>query len=98
MSRTDIDTGTEDCLAYEANGIEVITLNRPEARNALTDPMKDGMGIALDYAARSHSVRSVVVTGAGGAFCAGPSLFGNILMRLRVSLPLESATFPGTDP
>ena len=71
MSRTDIDTGTEECLAYEANGIEVITLNRPEARNALTDAMKDGMGIALDYAARSHSVRSVVVTGAGGAFCAG---------------------------
>ena len=33
--------------------------------------MKDGIGVALDYAARSHSVRSVVVTGAGGAFCAG---------------------------
>ena len=71
MTRTDIDTGTEDCLAHEADGIEVITLNRPQARNALTDAMKDGIGVALDYAARSHSVRSVVVTGAGGAFCAG---------------------------
>ena len=48
MPRTDIDTGTEDCLAYEADGIEVITLNRPQARNALSDAMKDGMGIALD--------------------------------------------------
>ena len=71
MSRTDIDTGTEECLAYETDGIAVITLNRPQARNAITDPMKAGLGVALDYAARIRSVRSVVVTGAGGAFSAG---------------------------
>ena len=71
MSRTHIDTGTEECLAYETDGIAVITLNRPQARNAITDPMKAGLGIALDYAARARSVRSVVVTGAGGAFSAG---------------------------
>ena len=50
MSRTDIDTGTEQCLAYETDGIAVITLNRPQARNAITDPMKAGLGVALDYA------------------------------------------------
>jgi len=71
MSRTDMQTGTEECLAYEEDGVAVITLNRPQARNALTKEMLSGLARALDHAERSPSVRAVVVTGAGGAFCAG---------------------------
>jgi 2-(1,2-epoxy-1,2-dihydrophenyl)acetyl-CoA isomerase len=67
----DISTDTEQCLAYESEGIAVITLNRPQARNALTKEMLAGLERALDHAERSASVRVVVVTGAGGAFCAG---------------------------
>jgi 2-(1,2-epoxy-1,2-dihydrophenyl)acetyl-CoA isomerase len=51
--------------------VVTITLNRPEARNALSHEMLAGLEQALDYAERSPSVRVVVVTGAGGAFCAG---------------------------
>jgi len=71
MNRSDIPTGTQECLAYEEAGVAVITLNRPQARNALTKEMLGGLEKALDYAERSASVRAVVVTGAGGAFCAG---------------------------
>ncbi len=71
MRRTEISTGTEQCLAYEEDGVAVMTLNRPQARNALTKEMLAGLEKALDYAERSRSVRAVIVTGAGGAFCAG---------------------------
>src|SRR5512147_457420 len=71
MSRMEIQTGTDQCLAYEIDGVAVFTLNRPQVRNALTREMLAGLESGLDYAERSSSVRAVVVTGAGGAFCAG---------------------------
>ena len=71
MSRTEIQTGTEQCLAYEENSVAVITLNRPQSRNALSKEMLGGLERALDHAERSPSVRALVLTGAGGAFCAG---------------------------
>ena len=71
MSKTDMQTGTEQCLAYEEDGVAVITLNRPQARNALTKEMLAGLERALDHAERTPSIRAVVVTGAGAAFCAG---------------------------
>src|SRR5262245_26893111 len=71
MSKTDIPTGTDQCLAHEIDGVAMLTLNRPQARNALTRDMLAGLEKALDYAERSSSVRAVVVTGDGGAFCAG---------------------------
>lgn len=71
MSRSEIHTDTDQCLAYEEDGVAVLTLNRPQARNALTKEMLAGLERALDHAERSSQVRVVVVTGAGGAFCAG---------------------------
>lgn len=76
MSRQDIATDTEDLLAYEEDGIAVITLNRPQARNAMSGEMNAGLEKALDHAERSASIRCVVVTGAGGAFCAGGDVKG----------------------
>lgn len=76
MSRTEIQTGTGHCLAHEEDGVAVITLNRPEARNALSKDMLAGLDKALDYAERSPNVRALVVTGAGGAFCAGGDVKG----------------------
>lgn len=69
--RGKIDTGTEECLARIEDGVAVITLNRPERRNALSRAMLDGLARALDACETSREVRSVVFTGAGRAFCAG---------------------------
>lgn len=66
-----IDTGTEDCLARLHDGVAVITLNRPDRRNALSTAMLDGLARALEQCEASRDVRAVVLTGAGRAFCAG---------------------------
>jgi 2-(1,2-epoxy-1,2-dihydrophenyl)acetyl-CoA isomerase len=71
VSRTQIETRTDQCLACEEDSVALITLNRPQVRNALTKEMLAGLERALDYAERSTSIRAVVLTGAGGAFCAG---------------------------
>jgi 2-(1,2-epoxy-1,2-dihydrophenyl)acetyl-CoA isomerase len=71
MTIETIDTATDECLAHVEDGIAVITLNRPAARNALSKQMLAGLEHALDFSERSPKVRCVVITGAGGAFCAG---------------------------
>ena len=52
----------------------IVTIHRPEARNALTQEALDGLGKAFDDAAGDASVRCVVLTGAGGHFCSGADL------------------------
>lgn len=78
MSRVTIETGiaSDHLLAWEEDGIAFLTLNRPEARNAMSSDMNAGLARALDYAERTRSVRCVVLTGAGGAFCAGGDVKG----------------------
>ncbi len=64
-----------DTVRYELEGaIATITLNRPEARNALTAGMKDGLLAALRECDSDSAVRAVILTGAGQAFCAGQDL------------------------
>jgi len=55
-------------------GVVVLTLNRPERRNAIDAELRDALAAALDGAATDRAVRGVVITGAGGAFCAGGDL------------------------
>jgi 2-(1,2-epoxy-1,2-dihydrophenyl)acetyl-CoA isomerase len=57
-----------------ADGIATITLDRPQALNALTIPMKEQLLAALRAADRDRHVRAVILTGAGRAFCAGQDL------------------------
>ena len=52
-------------------GVATLTMNRPEARNALTGEMQAALSEALPRLAADPAVRAVVLTGAGGAFCAG---------------------------
>ncbi|HEV2369156.1 MAG TPA: enoyl-CoA hydratase-related protein, partial [Acidimicrobiales bacterium] len=52
----------------------VVTMNRPEARNALSGEMLQLMGEAWDEVNANPDIRVAVLTGAGGAFCAGADL------------------------
>ena len=61
-------------LTDEANGVRLITLNRPEARNALSSELIDRLVEALHAADGDPEVRAVVLTGADPAFCAGLDL------------------------
>ncbi|MBE7195764.1 MAG: enoyl-CoA hydratase/isomerase family protein, partial [Gordonia polyisoprenivorans] len=56
--------------------IAVITLNRPDRLNAFTFEMGEQIQAAFDETDADDSVRAVVITGAGRAFCAGADLAG----------------------
>jgi enoyl-CoA hydratase/carnithine racemase len=61
----------EHILVSEADAITTITLNRPEKLNAFIGHMRRDLAEALEHAGSDRSVRVVVITGAGRAFCAG---------------------------
>jgi 2-(1,2-epoxy-1,2-dihydrophenyl)acetyl-CoA isomerase len=64
-----------DSVRWDLNGaVATITLNRPDARNALTTEMKTALLAALKRAGSSPEVRAVVLTGAGPGFCTGQDL------------------------
>jgi 2-(1,2-epoxy-1,2-dihydrophenyl)acetyl-CoA isomerase len=64
-----------DSVGWSLDGaVATITLNRPQARNALTTEMKTALLAAVGRAADDPGVRAVIVTGSGGAFCAGQDL------------------------
>jgi len=64
-----------DGLRVDVDGpVATITLDRPEALNALTVPVKVALREALERLAVDRAVRAVILTGAGRAFCAGQDL------------------------
>ncbi|MDX6234257.1 MAG: 2-(1,2-epoxy,2-dihydrophenyl)acetyl-CoA isomerase [Nocardioidaceae bacterium] len=58
-------------LTEDHDAVRVVTLNRPEVRNAIDMPLRLALAEALELAAATDSVRAIVLTGAGGAFCSG---------------------------
>ena len=65
-----------DLPGPDDHGIATLTLNRPEVMNAFTNVMVREMVAAFDITDADDTVRSVIVTGAGRAFCAGADLSG----------------------
>ncbi len=65
----------DDSVRYELDGaVATITLNRPDARNALTTDMKVSLLGTLERAAADETARAIVLTGAGRGFCAGQDM------------------------
>ncbi len=58
-------------LRGKTDGVALLTLNRPDKRNALSRPLRDEIVRSLDELEKSDVVRAVILTGAGPAFCAG---------------------------
>lgn len=63
---------SEVVLVENVGGTRVVTLNRPQARNALTREVLTLARRAFDEASSAHDARCVVLCGAGGHFCWGP--------------------------
>src|SRR5271163_4378844 len=64
-------TGTPDLLSGLEDGVLTLTLNRPDARNAMSDAMNQALAEQLAWAELNPSVKCVVLTGAGKGFCSG---------------------------
>ena len=67
---------TDHLIETFEDGVATLTMNRPEARNALSGEMAAALQEALQRLMYDRNVRVVVLTGAGGAFCAGGDVKG----------------------
>ena len=71
-----VETGTDDLLADLTGGVLTLTMNRPEARNAMSDAMTGALAQQLEHAELNSAVKVIVLTGAGKGFCAGGDVKG----------------------
>ena len=75
-ARIVIDTGTNELLCEIRDRVALITLNRPEARNALSDHLTPALRRMIKQCGDDPSVGALLITGAGMAFCAGGDVKG----------------------
>lgn len=69
--RLEIDSGTDELLAEICDHVATVTLNRPEVRNAFSNRLTPTLGKLIKRFGEDPQVGSILITGAGGAFCAG---------------------------
>lgn len=67
---------SEQVLVSIADGVLEVTINRPEARNAMTKAAAEGIAAAMDRLDAEDGLRCAILTGAGGTFCSGMDLKG----------------------
>ncbi|MGB1883141.1 MAG: enoyl-CoA hydratase-related protein [Gammaproteobacteria bacterium] len=66
-----VNTGTDELLCEVDDGVALVTFNRPDKRNALSETLTPALRAVLPELDRRRDVRCVMLTGAGPAFCAG---------------------------
>src|SRR4051812_34448439 len=71
-----VDTGTNELLCSIRDRVAVITLNRPEVRNALSDHLTPALRSMIRTSGENPEVGALLITGAGTAFCAGGNVKG----------------------
>ncbi|WP_321806956.1 enoyl-CoA hydratase/isomerase family protein [Burkholderia sp. BCC1993] len=67
-------TSTDTLIIEDRASVRVLTMNRPDKRNALNNALTQGLVDALHAADRNPGVKAIVLTGAGKAFCAGADI------------------------
>ena len=87
------EEAAEPVILREVTGpVAVLTLNRPKARNALDDGMRETLRQELESLSADPDVRVIVLTGAGSAFCAGGDIKS---MRQRLEQPPGQVAYRG---
>src|SRR5437870_5290650 len=71
-----IDTGTDELLCVIRDRVAIITLNRPEVRNAMSDTLTPALRAMIKACGENPDVGVLLLTGAGAAFCAGGNVKG----------------------
>jgi enoyl-CoA hydratase/carnithine racemase len=74
------------------DNVAVVSLNRPEVRNAINDALRAELVASLERIADDNAVRAVVLTGRGKAFCSGGDISG---MKERLKAPANELAFNG---
>lgn len=70
-TKTHLETGSQQLLCSLRDRVAVLTLNRPEAKNALSDEVSPALRRMIRHCADDAGVGAVLITGSGNAFCAG---------------------------
>jgi enoyl-CoA hydratase/carnithine racemase len=71
-----IDTGTNELLCVIRDRVAIVTLNRPEVRNAMSDNLTPALRTMIKTCGENPEVGAILITGAGAAFCAGGNVKG----------------------
>lgn len=71
-----VDTGTEELLCEVRDRVAIVTLNRPQARNSLSDQLSPALRTLIRDIGGDSTVGAMLITGAGTAFCAGGDVKG----------------------
>ena len=88
---TTIDTGTDELLCVIRDRVATITLNRPDARNSLSDDLTPALRTMIKTCGENPQVGAIIITGAGKAFCAGGNVKGMGAHRDRKRLEMSDA-------
>jgi enoyl-CoA hydratase/carnithine racemase len=88
-NRIELDTGTDELLCEIRDRVALITLNRPEARNALSDRLTPALRRMIKQCGDDNAVGALLITGAGKAFCAGGDVKGMGTKSNKAELPFE---------
>ena len=76
---------SDQVLVEAREGVLEVTINRPEARNAMTKAAAEAIAAAMDRLEAEFDLRCAIVTGAGGTFCSGMDLKGFLTGELPVA-------------
>jgi len=71
-----VDTGTDELLCVIRDRVAIVTLNRPQARNSLSDHLTPALRTMIRTCGENPDVGALLITGTGTAFCSGGDVKG----------------------